>query len=66
MRKAELIEVLKQYRNKNYKGCRHKWGSADFIMNQGIVFSVYKCQKCDLRREKMLGETWKPDEFGNF
>lgn len=47
--------------------CKHEFDGRDRIVsNNGLIFVIYKCTKCDEEFDQCIGETWKPNENGEF
>jgi len=47
--------------------CKHEFdGKKDIITNNGIVFVIYECVKCGKEFDQCIGETYPPNEKGDF
>ena len=46
--------------------CVHEWSVKEFYANRGIVYALYHCVICGKEAEQCIGETWKPNQNGEF
>lgn len=46
--------------------CIHDWSVKEFYATQGLVCALYHCVICGKEVEQYIGETWKPDQKGEF